>query len=75
MSGENTPTLCYATPAFEKFIEVWTQIEEDNPAWTQIIDPGLTKLVEYQEKVTDAYDLAMGKIYLNSIYYYCINII
>ena len=62
MSGENTPTLCYATPAFAKFIEVWSQLIEDHPEWTDIIQPGLDKLEDYQERATETYDLAMGKI-------------
>ena len=65
MSFESTPTLCYATPAFAKFIEVWSRLLEDKPEWMDIIQPGLDKLEDYQEKVTDAYDLAMGEIKLN----------
>ena len=34
----------------------------DNPAWENIIEPGLDKLEDYQERVTDVYDLAMGEI-------------
>ena len=65
MSGENTPTLCYATPAFVKLIEVWSQLKEDKPEWTNIIQPGLDKLEDYQERAIDTYDLAMGEIKSN----------
>ena len=65
MSGENTPTLCYATPYFAKFIEIWSQLIEDKPEWTDIIHPGIDKLEDYQEKATDTYDLAMGEVKSN----------
>jgi hypothetical protein len=65
LSFESTPTLCYATPAFTKFIEVWSQLIEDKPEWIDIIQPGLDKLEDYLERATDTYDLAMGEIKLN----------
>ena len=62
LSGENTPTLCYSIPAFTSFINIWQNLVVNNPAWTDIIEPGLDKLEDYQERVTDVYDLAMGEI-------------
>lgn len=64
LSGENTPTLCYSIPAFTSFINIWHNLVVDNPAWMDIIEPGLDKLEDYQERVNDVYDLAMGEINL-----------
>ena len=74
LSGENTPTLCYAIPAFTSFINIWQNLSADNPAWEDIIEPGLDKLKDYQERVTDVYDLAMGEIKFNLILYHWVNI-
>lgn len=68
MSGENTPTLCYSIPAFASFIEVWHKLAEDRPEWDDIIQPGLQKLEDYQDRVNDAYDLAMSEIKFNKIF-------
>jgi hypothetical protein len=62
LSGESTPTLCYAIPAFASFIDVWQKLVEDAPQWEDLIQPGLDKLEDYQDRVNDAYDLAMGEI-------------
>ena len=37
---------------------------EDHPEWTNLIQPGLDKLEDYQERLVDtpAYGVAMGKI-------------
>jgi len=70
LSGENTPTLCYSIPAFASFINIWHNLVVDNPAWENIIEPGLDKLEDYQERVTDVYDLAMGEIKFNLVFCY-----
>ena len=61
MSAENTPTLCYSIPAFESFINIWTKLVEENPEWSDIIQPGLDKLEDYKGKLNDAHILAMGE--------------
>lgn len=40
---------------------------EGNPDWATIIQPGLDKLGDYEEKLTETHLVAMGKLYL--IYY------
>ena len=42
----------------------WTLLMEDHPEWTDLIQPGLDKLEDYQERLVDtrAYLVAMGKI-------------
>jgi hypothetical protein len=69
LSGENTPTLCFSIPAFESFISVWKELSEENPDWSNLIQPGLDKLEEYEERLTDVHIIAMGK---NQIYLFII---
>lgn len=66
MASETTPTLCYSLPAFNAFIQLWTDLIEENPDWETFIKAGLDKLVDYQEEFpkTPAYVVAMGKIAL-----------
>lgn len=42
-------------------MNVWTKLIEDNPGWEDIIQPGLDKLEEYREKLSDVHILAMGE--------------
>jgi hypothetical protein len=62
LGGENTPTLPYTIPAFAAFIDVWTRLMEDKPEWENIIQPGLDKLEQYENRLTDMHTLAMGEI-------------
>jgi hypothetical protein len=62
LSGENTPTLCYSIPAFESFIRVWKELLAENPKWDNLIEPGLSKLEEYERRLTDVHIVAMGEI-------------
>jgi len=62
LSGENTPTLCYSIPAFESFIQVWKELLGENPEWENLIEPGLSKLEEYETRLTDVHIVAMGEI-------------
>jgi hypothetical protein len=62
LSGENTPTLCYSIPAFESFIQVWKELLAENPGWENLIEPGLSKLEEYESRLTDVHIVAMGEI-------------
>lgn len=41
MSGESTPILCGAIPAFEMFMTTWEKIIRDHPHLTRLIQPGL----------------------------------
>ncbi|KAH9954170.1 hypothetical protein BGW80DRAFT_1227660 [Lactifluus volemus] len=63
LSGESTPTLCDAIPAFEAMKIKW-QIQKDKiPSVSRIIDKGLDKLEEYRARaeMVPAYILAMGE--------------
>lgn len=64
MGAETTPTLCYSIPAYSALINRWTLLKEDNPQWADLIQPGLDKLEDYQERLADtpAYVVAMGKL-------------
>jgi hypothetical protein len=67
LSGEKTPTLSYIIPSFSSFILCWENLVEANPEWTEIIQPGLDNLGNYEDRLTDIHLVAMGKFYL--IYY------
>jgi hypothetical protein len=64
LGAEATPTICYSVPAYSAFINKWTLLKEDNPQWAEIIQPGLDKLEDYQDRLADtpAYVVAMGKL-------------
>ncbi|KAF8809261.1 hypothetical protein BYT27DRAFT_7222516 [Phlegmacium glaucopus] len=62
LSSETTPTLCYSIPAFQSFINLWTQLVEDKPEWENIIQPGLFKLEDYVDRLNDAHILAMDYV-------------
>jgi hypothetical protein len=38
---------------------------EENPEWEEIIQPGLDKLGNYEDRLTEIHLVAMGKFYLN----------
>ena len=61
MGAENTPTLCYSIPAFAAFIKMWKDLAIHHPEWEVMIQPGLDKLEDYQEQLTDVHILAMGE--------------
>jgi hypothetical protein len=67
LSREKTPTLSYIIPSFASFILCWENLVEENPDWADIIQPGLDKLGDYEDRLTDTHLVAMGKLYL--IYY------
>jgi hypothetical protein len=62
LSDEDTPTLCYSIPAFESFIGIWSKVLESKPEWETFIQPGLSKLEEYENRLTDVHVLAMGVV-------------
>jgi hypothetical protein len=43
-------------------MNIWTKLVEENPEWSNIIQPGLDKLEEYKGRLNDAHILAMGEI-------------
>lgn len=47
LSGEKTPTLGVALPAFEAMAMKWKQHQDANPKFTNVIDTRLEKLDEY----------------------------
>jgi hypothetical protein len=64
LGAEATPTICYSVPAYSAFINKWTLLKKDNPQWDEIIQPGLDKLEDYQDRLADtpAYVVAMGEL-------------
>jgi len=64
LGAEAISTICYSVPAYAAFINRWIQLKEDNLQWTDIIQPGLDKLEDYQDHLADtpAYVVAMGKL-------------
>ena len=63
MSGENTPVLAGAIPAFELFMTGWEKASEDHPHLTELIQPGLDWASMYYGRMdrTRAYIIAMCK--------------
>jgi hypothetical protein len=49
-------------PAFKSFIQVWKEILAENPGWDNLIEPGLSKLEEYESRLTDVHIVAIGEI-------------
>jgi hypothetical protein len=63
LSGEKTPTISFVVPAFAAFINCWETYVRDND-WGKAIQPGLDKLGDYENRLTDTHIVAMGKLYL-----------
>jgi hypothetical protein len=63
MSGEKTPILSGAIPAFELFMSKWEQLSTDHPHLKPLIAPGLEWATLYYGKMdrTRAYIIAMRK--------------
>jgi hypothetical protein len=63
MSGEKTPILAGAIPAFEMFMSGWEKAGEDHPRLTHLIQPGLDWASMYYGRMdrTKAYIIAMCK--------------
>ena len=74
LGAETTPTLCYSIPAFAAFIKLWKDLAEQKPEWEDIIQPGLDKLEDYQDRLTDVHIIAMGD-FLFIFYSFLLNLI
>jgi hypothetical protein len=63
MSGETTPILSGAIPAFELFMSKWEQIAELHPRLSRWIDVGMRWATHYYKRMdrTKAYIMAMGE--------------
>ena len=61
MSGETTPVLSGAIPAFEMFMSTWEDLAERHPRLSQWIDIGMDKAKEYYGRMdrTAAYIMLM----------------
>lgn len=61
MSGERTPILCGAIPAFEMFMTTWEDMVEKHRNLKQLIQPGLNVAYEYYNRMdrTRAYAITM----------------
>ncbi|KAK6992491.1 ribonuclease H-like domain-containing protein, partial [Favolaschia claudopus] len=70
LSGEKTPTLGNALPAFEAMISQWEKQKAQYPEATHIIQQGIDKLTTYRERVENvpAYILSMRQF----IFTYCL---
>ena len=64
LGAEKIPTLCHSIPAFAAFIQLWKDLAEERPEWEEIIQPGLDKLEDYQDRLTDVHIIAMGECLL-----------
>ncbi|KAJ7708100.1 hypothetical protein B0H17DRAFT_917296, partial [Mycena rosella] len=69
LSAEKTPTLEEALPAFEVMIKAWEKQQEKHPETSNIIQKGINKLSNYQERIEDvpAYTLAMSTFHFPSL--------
>lgn len=63
MSGERTPVLSGAIPAFEMFMTKWEKIACDFPQLKPLVEPGLEWAYRYYGRMdrTRAYIVAMCK--------------
>ena len=61
MSGERTPILSGAIPAFEMFMSRWENLTQDHPRLKPLIEPGLDWAYMYYGRMdhTRAYIIAM----------------
>ncbi|KAJ3566999.1 hypothetical protein NP233_g6642 [Leucocoprinus birnbaumii] len=61
LSGEKTPTLGNVIPTFQIFIKKWELYKESMPNYSEVIEAGLSKLIDYYDKMIgiDAYTLAI----------------
>lgn len=61
MSGESTPLLCGAIPAFEMFMTRWENIIAEHPRLGRLVRPGLDWAYKYYGRMdrTRAYFVAM----------------
>jgi hypothetical protein len=62
MSGERTPILSGAIPAFEMFMTKWEKINQEHPNLKRLVWPGLEWAYKYYGRMdrTRAYIIAMG---------------
>jgi hypothetical protein len=63
MSGESSPLLSGAIPAFELFMTRWEKLKEEKPHLMQFIDKGLDLAYKYYKQMnhTHAYIVTMCK--------------
>jgi hypothetical protein len=63
MSGESTPILSGAIPAFEMFMSAWEKIEQEHPHLKNYVHPGLEWAYKYYKRMdrTRAYIISMCK--------------
>ncbi|KAJ3563636.1 hypothetical protein NP233_g8817 [Leucocoprinus birnbaumii] len=61
LSAEKTPTLCEVLPSFTAMIQAWQRLQVKFPAYSLIIEAGIAKLEQYQNRIKDipAYTLAI----------------
>lgn len=67
MSGESTPILSGAIPAFETFMTRWEKMTRDLPDLEQLIRPGLDCANKYYKRMdrTRAYIIAMRQQFIS----------
>jgi hypothetical protein len=65
MSGESTPILSGAIPAFETFMTEWEQIRDNHEETRHWVDVGLSWAATYYSRMdcTQAYIVAMCELF------------
>jgi hypothetical protein len=71
MSGESTPILSGAIPAFEMFMSHWEHLRENHPQTKSWVDIGLEWATTYYGRMdhTRAYIIAMCEQNHSSLWY------
>ncbi|KAF5354761.1 hypothetical protein D9756_005504 [Leucocoprinus leucothites] len=61
LSAEKVPTLCEVLPSFNAMIVAWCKQQLKFPAYSMVIEAGLSKLSDYQDRIVDipAYSLTI----------------
>lgn len=52
LSAEKTPTLCNSLPSFKAMIAVWEDMKIKMPSYAHVIDAGIAKLEDYEERTS-----------------------
>ncbi|PPR08259.1 hypothetical protein CVT24_001174 [Panaeolus cyanescens] len=69
LPSEATPILCDALPSFKRMLAVWTNYQTSMPAYSSIIEAGITKLLDYYSKIVNipAFQLSICAFFLSHV--------
>ena len=75
MSFEKILVLGKMLPAFNKFITVWTHLQDSKPHLQPLIDEGLKWVLKYYEKAkkNNTYIISMGNLCITQFLYLFLN--